>query len=264
MKKQIVLVIIIQILITILALDCLSYNSNYLTLDHDNSLIRDKDISNYSFLVRSDPSSLYIQKKSPEKAFLLSAIVPGTGEFYSGSKRGIVFISAEAAFWISYFVLHRRADEINDSYLDAVRKNIRFEEDSPVKSTDTWTLEDFEHATQSDNWHYVYTENNGKPIPRVGKFYWSDAEATKDEPAGELVNNSKLRQQAYKTRMSANKKYKQAKIGLGLVVANHVVSAIDARILAINRNKRDTKISIQHNIFPSGESTISMIMEKSF
>ncbi|MGQ9610082.1 MAG: hypothetical protein ACUVWN_12310 [bacterium] len=257
MKRQIILIIMIQFMMSVLAYDCLSYNINYDDLSP-------KGISCYIYLVNSDLINPAVQKKSPEKAFLLSAIVPGTGEFYGGSKRGLVFISAETAFWISYFILHRRADEINNSYLDAVRKNIRFEEDSPVKSTDTWTLEDFEHATQSDNWHYVYTENNGKPIPRVGKFYWSDAEATKDEPAGELVNNSKLRQQAYKTRMSANKKYKQAKIGLGLVVVNHVVSAIDARILAINRNKRDIKISVHNNILPSGEATISIVLKKLF
>ena len=36
-----------------------------------------------------------VQPRSPAKAFLFSAAVPGTGEFYSGAKRGMFFVAAE-------------------------------------------------------------------------------------------------------------------------------------------------------------------------
>ena len=179
------------------------------------------------------------QQKSPGKAFLLSAIIPGTGQLYAGSKRGIFYLASEITFLASYFVLHGRADELKESYLNFVDENIVFEEDSPVNSTDTWTLEDYEHSTQSDNWHYVYTESNGEPIPRVGKFYWKDLPEDKIyEPAGELVSNSALRLEAYSKRMSANRKFKQAKLSVGLIVVNHIISAVDARIAAMSKNKK--------------------------
>jgi len=144
-------------------------------------------------------------QKSPGKAFILSAIVPGTGELYAENKRGIAFMATEAVFWLTYFVLHGKANDLKDDYLAFVDENIMFEDDSPVKSTATWTLEDYEHSTQSDNWHYVYTENNGNPVPRGGKFYWKDLPEDKiSEPAGELVSNSSLRLEAYQKRMSSN------------------------------------------------------------
>lgn len=201
-----------------------------------------------------EPSQLskVIQQKSPGKAFLLSAIAPGTGELYASAKRGVAFISAEIAFWSAYFVLHGRAEELKEGYIRFVDQHIAFERDSPVSSTKTWTMEDYEHATQTDNWHYVYTESNGKPIDRVGKFYWADLPKDKiDEPGDGEVSNSKFRMEAYNRRVSTNKKFKQAKVYLGLVVLNHVISAIDARISAKAFNERVSGTGIQILLTPT-------------
>jgi hypothetical protein len=48
------------------------------------------------------PLTTEIKPKSPTKAFLLSAAVPGLGELYSGSNRGYIFLGVEAASWITY------------------------------------------------------------------------------------------------------------------------------------------------------------------
>jgi hypothetical protein len=42
------------------------------------------------------------ERKSPARAFLLSALLPGLGELYVGSPRGYVFMGVEAATWITY------------------------------------------------------------------------------------------------------------------------------------------------------------------
>jgi hypothetical protein len=43
-----------------------------------------------------------VERKSPARAFLLSAALPGLGEFYSGSNRGYLFLGVEAVSWITY------------------------------------------------------------------------------------------------------------------------------------------------------------------
>lgn len=192
--------------------------------------------------------------KSPVKAFLYSAVIPGSGELYIGKKRGIAFMVTEVAFWSAYFVLHGRAEDLRSNYVKYVDNHIAFEPDSPATSTEKWTLEDYEHATQADNWHYVYTDNAGKPIDRVGKFYWKDLPEDKINENGEVPlseSNSNYRAVAYGKRGSTNTKYKQAKIYLSMVVVNHVASAIDARVSAIMQNKGISKTTASINIQPS-------------
>jgi len=218
-------------------------------LDADAALQRNKELNEY---MNGSPS--LAQPKSPAKAFLFSAIVPGTGELYSKARRGLLFMAAEAAFWTAYIVIHGRAAELEDDYVNFVDDHILFEEDSPANSTAKWTMEDYEHATQSDNWHYVYTDNNGKPIERVGKFYWNDLpEDMKNQPGGVSISESQSpsRVAAFAKRNSTNDKFEQAKIFLGLVVFNHIVSAVDGKIAATVYNNRVHKISAEVSFHPT-------------
>ncbi|MGB9596263.1 MAG: hypothetical protein ACPL7B_08280 [Candidatus Poribacteria bacterium] len=248
-KSQLIILIIVFMYSTL----CLGYDQRF-------------SIINTQELTLQNTNQPSINQKSSTKAFLLSSVVPGTGQLYIGSKKGFAFIASEIAFWSAYVVLHERANNLRNDYTDYVDEHITFEEDSPTKSTKNWTLEDYEHATQTDNWHYVYTENNGKPIDRVGKFYWKDLPKEKiDEPGDELI--SKYRATAYGMRGSANKKYKQAKIYLSMVVLNHVISAIDARITAIiksNKTFQATNISIYTSITSDFTPNLYMIAQSQF
>ncbi|MBD3183598.1 hypothetical protein GF312_14995 [Candidatus Poribacteria bacterium] len=193
------------------------------------------------------------KQKSPAKAFLFSAVVPGTGELYSKAKRGIIFMAAEVALWVTYFVMNGQAEDLKADYVAYVDEHIVFEDDSPVYSTETWTLEDYEHATQSDNWHYVYTENNGQPLTRVGKYYWKDLPEEKiDAPGGISLSESEsqYRIEAFNKRTDMNDKFKQSKVFIGLVVINHIVSAIDARIAATIYNKQNNKADVSFSLLP--------------
>jgi len=211
-----------------------------------------------NFIAQQNISSSEIPMKSPQKAFLFSAVIPGTGEFYSKAKRGIIFLTAEASLWTAYVLTHNQADDIQDEYIKFVDNNLTFEKDSPATSTKGWTLEDYEHATQTDNWHYVYTETNGKPLERVGKFYWKDLPEEFRNQSGDVPiskSNSPLRTQAFEKRNSANDKYKRAKIFLGLVVLNHAVSAIDARVAAKMYNNRNSKDELKVSFYPAISSS---------
>lgn len=217
--------------------------------DADAALRRNKELNEY---MNGSPSPA--QLKSPAKAFLFSAIVPGTGELYSEARRGLLFMAAEAAFWTAYIVVHGGAKELEDDYVNFVDDHILFEEDSPANSTAKWTMEDYEHATQSDNWHYVYTDNNGKPIERVGKFYWDDLPPGMiNEQGGVSISESQSpsRVEAFAKRGSSNDKFEQAKKFLGLIVFNHIVSAVDGKIAATVYNSKAHKISAEVSFHPT-------------
>ena len=212
-----------------------------------------------------------VQLKSPGKAFLFSAAVPGAGELYSGAKRGVIFTVAEVAFWAAYIVLHGDAEDLKVDYLDYVDEHILFEEEPAAiwaTSTKDWTLEDYEHATQSDNWHYVYTEESGKPIDRVGKFYWDDLPEGRMDQPGSVDMVSQTRAEAFEKRGLTNDRFKQTKLFLGLVVINHIVSAIDARIAATIYNNRisesNTEISLHPTISPLGHLGAHLTLRRQF
>jgi hypothetical protein len=172
--------------------------------------------------------------KSPTKAFLYSAVVPGSGQLYVGAKRGYLLIAAEVGLLAAYFLTHSDAEDLRDQYRDHVRENVAF--DGPTKFDDWDPIEDFEHATLFDNWRNVYTDDNGEPLERVGEWYWKDRAAFKDETR--TVHDSPQRQVALGLREDSNDKFQLARTFLGVVILNHVVSAIDARIATKSYNKK--------------------------
>jgi len=184
--------------------------------------------------------------KSPSKAALFSLLLPGSGELYSGAKRGYLFFVAEAALIISYVAFDRKAEELRDDYLAEVRANVGFDGLPKEKWPDMferWNMEDFEHATMFDNWRNVYTDQapeseRGIPLERVGKFYWLDREGVKNEKLSERENTSQLRQKALKYREDSNRWFKRARMMIGGVVLNHVISFVDARIAAKLHNRK--------------------------
>lgn len=178
--------------------------------------------------------------KSPTKAFLYSALVPGSGQLYIGAKRGYLQIAAEVGLLATYFITHSSAQNLREDYREQVRENIVFEGPTRIDNWDP--IEDFEHATQYENWHHPYDSEATRA--RTGKWHWKrDGEAFKDRPAKE-VPASEARLKAFETRMDANDKFQLAKTFLGIALLNHVVSAIDARIAAKSYNKKHSSLGL--------------------
>ena len=199
--------------------------------------------------------------KSPTKAFLYSALVPGSGQLYIGAKRGYLQIAAEAGLLAAYFITRSSAQDIREDYREHVRNHVIFE--GPTKFDDWDPIEDFEHATLYDNWHNVYTDNNGEPLERVGKWYWEDRKAFKDE--NRKTHDSPQRKVAYELRMDANDKFQLAKTFLGIAILNHVVSAIDARIAAksYNRKQNSLGLDLQTSVSPDNIES-RLVFQKRF
>ncbi len=199
--------------------------------------------------------------KSPTKAFLYSALVPGAGQLYIGAKRGYLQLAAEMGLLAAYFITRNDAQGIREGYRAHVRDHVIFE--GPTKFDDWDPIEDFEHATLFDNWHNVYTDNNGEPLERVGKWYWEDRRAFKDEERKR--HDSPLRKVALDMRLEANDKFQLAKTFLGIAILNHVVSAVDARIAAKSYNKKHRPFELQLQTSVSPHTVESqLVLQKRF
>ena len=199
--------------------------------------------------------------KSPTKAFLYSALVPGSGQLYIGAKRGYLQIAAEVGLLAAYFITRSNAQSLREDYREQVRDNIVFEGPTRIDNWDP--IEDFEHATQYENWNHPYDSEATRA--RTGKWYWKrEGDAFKNRPAKE-VPASEARLEAFETRMDANDKFQLAKTFLGVAVLNHVVSAVDARIAAKSYNKkyRTLELDLQTNFSPQNIQS-QLVLQKRF
>ena len=203
--------------------------------------------------------------KSPTKAFLYSALVPGSGQLYIGAKRGYLQIAAEvvpgSGLLAAYFITRSSAQNLREDYREQVRDNIVFEGLTKIQDWDP--IEDFEHATQYENWNHRYDSEATRA--RTGKWYWKrDGDAFKDRPADE-VPASEARLEAFETRMDANDKFQLAKTFLGIAILNHVVSAVDARIAAKNYNKKHNSLGLELQTSFSPQNVQSqLVLQKRF
>lgn len=65
--------------------------------------------------VQAEPEQT--QDKSSKRAFLLSALVPGLGEWYAGSpKRGLAFLGAEAALWGMWAAWKGKGNDLEEAF----------------------------------------------------------------------------------------------------------------------------------------------------
>lgn len=175
--------------------------------------------------------------KSPNEAFLYSLVLPGTGQLYMGAKRGYLYAATELGLLATCFILRNTAVNTRDEYRDVVRQHVIF--DGPGSFENWDPIEDFEHATQYENWNHVYDSEATRA--RTGKWYWADAKPFKDEPDVDIKFDSRYRLDAFELRQKANDTFERAKFFLGLTILNHVISAVEARITTKHWNLKQTQ-----------------------
>ncbi len=164
--------------------------------------------------------------RSPGLAFLLSAILPGTGQFYLGQNRGFTYLGADAACWFAQISYSRAAsDEQNLSHQFAGRH---------------WSLQRF-LASKSDSCYWLPPDSAlivqlapsqssdyfaaiaNTDIYRCG---WDDFRTTYDpnDPNGPSPNRRTL--EDMRSRQSDYEG--SARLAVAALVLNRVVSAVDA------------------------------------
>lgn len=206
-----------------------------------------------------------IPRKSPNEAFLYSLAIPGMGQIYTGAKHGYIYTAAEIGLLTAYFLLRNSAVTTRDEYRDVVRDNIIFIGPGSFEAWDI--IEDFEHATQYENWNHVYDSETTRT--RTGKWYWKDLDPSlKEVKDTEIEFDSKYRLEAFDLRQEANDTFQQARTVLGLVILNHIFSAVEARITTIRWNQKmqqtaNVQIKLDTNV-STGELKSALVLRKQF
>ena len=223
-------------------------------------------------------------KYSPVTAGLFSAVIPGAGQFYTKSYlQSAAFFSTEVLAWVIYSVYEnkgnrkttafqqyadqnwsvvRYADWININYGQSININ----QNSSLKP---WQRVDWNDLNNAEAYVATLTDGQGNPntgfthllasygdqqyYEMIGKYSqfgggWDDAAAyTKaDVLANNGIGNVTQHFLDYRNmRGDANKFYNIATTVSYVIVANHILSALEA---ALNASKIDHRIELQGHI----------------
>jgi hypothetical protein len=176
--------------------------------------------------------------KSVKKAFLYSLIVPGSGEFYAGSKiKAAVFLGLDVAFW-SFFLNYGKKGKAKEDDYEAFAnsywdKDVYLDWWAPLPDT---VKEKYTH-TLPDEPNQQYYEMIGKY--KQFAFAWKDFDPY---TAGE-DSLTPYRNRYLDLRYDSNQLLNKAKYSAMFLLGNRILSAFDAALTVKRYNKRGEKFS---------------------
>lgn len=193
-------------------------------------------------------SSTKIQgHKSPGKAFIMSLIVPGLGQYYNGSRiKPFVYAGIEAASWMYHAKWHKDGEDITEEF-EAFNRAHWSEEDYTYFLTTAYGASDDEDSLfvmyPEINHHLpdTYTQQYYEMTGKYSQFAWGWDDAVLNDSSlydfvggppqmtgGSNVPYSANRVYYENRRNDANNQYDKATRMLFAVLLNHVVSAFEA------------------------------------
>lgn len=163
-------------------------------------------------------------RKSGKKAALLSALLPGLGEYYVGQKKkATYFFAVEALGWISFLGFRTSGSWREDDYLNLACDKAGID----LEGREEWMLD---YVSFYDD-IYIYNElgraldRNRPYLPDNDANHWVWASAADKEAFRDLKNGSK-------------ESYRRANFTLGALLLTRIVSVIDAIHAARKTGKR--------------------------
>jgi len=201
------------------------------------------------------------EEKSPRRAFLLSALLPGAGELYAGAtKRAIGFAAVEAVALGLYFSWKGKGDDIEKEFRDVAdaswdpvaylewRTSTRASRFSSI----THALPCSSFVAEGGDISARLRDCSGREVQQyyelIGKYNqyiagWDDVLRTSSSSPVQptdidsVESFSSQKRLAYEVQRDDSNRYlKRAGNILGLVLVNHALSAIDAARAARLRN----------------------------
>lgn len=190
--------------------------------------------------------------KSVKRAFLYSLIVPGSGEFYAGSKiKAAIFLGLDVAFWALYFNYHGKGKDEETEYKKHADQYWSRDEYK------TWLIDSL-HITSDREYyktngdsailsHHLPDTKTDQYYEMIGKYEqfaagWIDYDGPLP-PHHEVVNPSPTWNQYRDMREVSNDFLNKAKYSAMFSLANHILSAFDAALTVKRHNKRGEKFS---------------------
>jgi len=223
----------------------------------------------------------------PELSFLLSAVVPGSGQYAQGQRRWLAYVAAEIAGW--FLVLDRRRDgnRLRDRYRE-IAWTVAREGHSEVPRTDG----DFHYYETLAQWDRsgrydtdsgeegiqpetdAMTYNGSIWVLATGIYFPADVpEPVPGDPIYEQAMDYYV-DRAYSDRFlwdwsdgpedwaryddtisRSDDRFREATLFTGLIAANHLLSAVDAFVSARLGDATDGALDVSTHLLPelSGE-----------
>jgi hypothetical protein len=181
-----------------------------------------------------------MKRKSPLKAFIYSAVLPGAGQYYVGSKwKAAIFLGIEVAAWTGHISFHSKGEDLTadfenfanthwseNSYSDFLELNWGVRDDDLISS--------FTHHLP-DTKTQQYYEMIGKYDQFV--FGWDDVDLPPDAQNTPYAHSSN-RLDYMDMRLDANNAYDRANALVVAAMVNHIVSGIEAALSARRHNNK--------------------------
>ncbi|MBD3256922.1 hypothetical protein GF377_00720 [candidate division GN15 bacterium] len=231
------------------------------------------------------------KQKSPLKAFLLSAAVPGLGQWYYGSRiKPFLFLGAEVAAWTLHATWHKDGRDAEDAYedfhnvhwsetryedyLEMAYQGVggEFRDDDSLSFReishhlpDQWTQQYFEMTGKYDQFAWGWDDavyNDGGEEMRLPD-YWDnyqngytgtgrDTLEIKRITGEETLPRSERRDRYETMRNDANNKFDKARRMLTVAIVNRLVSALEAYFVTKSQqNKSDDDEEFFSKLKPS-------------
>jgi len=182
--------------------------------------------------------------KDPGKASLMSAVVPGTGQLYAGSKTGYVFLGVEAVAMMAYVKYRNDSHDRRETYYSYVG--------DPTNPESRFSFDRLHGSIPPDEvarLQEIYAKD-----PR--EFY--DEVTTNDELAagwGDSGANTGQRSQAATYMDEVNNLDRKSNVGLATLIANHLVATVDAlRLVRVNNFALRQNMTLKIKARPIGHN----------
>jgi len=117
--------------------------------------------------IAGEDTGQYNWEKSPGRAFLLSAVVPGAGELYAGAKwRALGFFGLEALGWYGWYNRKSRGEELEEEYKEFANNHWRLQDYINFMDAHEYCGVEGHHLYLSwqvnDEYHSILLDNNFK------------------------------------------------------------------------------------------------------
>jgi hypothetical protein len=192
--------------------------------------------------------------KSPSKAFFMSLIIPGAGQYYNGSKiKAGSFLGVDAILWTGYLIYHGKGVTREKDYK-------AYADQHYLASVYFNWWEGLDTSVTNVFSHRIYHDNAGNPIKtreyyeNVGKYDqfqvgWDDIGINFPPPGtpGGNPNSgviSEHRGTYLNMRKQSNDYFSNAKRLAMISIGNHLVSAFEAAIGARRFNRSGKQYSL--------------------
>lgn len=231
-------------------------------------------------------------EKSPGKAFVLSALIPGAGELYAGSKvRAAIFFALEVAGVGLYFNWDGKGKDIEDEFRlradslwvpndylqwrnSTISRNSSITHALPCSTQIVDNIDATSIPERLGGCHGSEVQQYYELIGKYDQFIagWRDAEdvQTGNRPLPTQIDSvEKFQSQQrldYEIRRDDSNRYlKRASVVGGLILVNHVISAIDAARVARARSEGADEARLEKRtrfvftMYPGGRGKVPML-----